>query len=221
MPSYVKKRTFEATPNVNCRYDITNNDRIKIATYNPQTFLIHFTFNGSPSYNLNQLKTLEYQECKKLGLSGEDIINILLLIQDLPIIPKKARQNHAEEIVQSVENPNGDITIEADVEIMGEEKRNSIFNSFADKSPANFHYTEPTIENKYDNIKRKNRYNIKFQFLINGKFNFFTIPGENINLIESLKERDSKMNDLRNHISYILSKGWNPTEINYKEYNSY
>jgi hypothetical protein len=220
MPSYVKKKTFEATPNVNCRYDITNNDRTKIATYNPQTFLIHFTYNGSPSYSLNQLKTLDYQECKKLGLSGDEIINILLLIQDLPIIPKKAPQNHEEEKVQSVENGYRDINIGTDIEIRGEEKRNSIFNSWTDKSSGNNHYTEPTIENKYDNIKRKNRYYIMFQFRINGKFNIFTIPGEEINLIESLEERDSKMNDLRNHISYILSKGWSPNEINYKEYKS-
>jgi hypothetical protein len=218
MPSYVKKKTFEATPNVNCRYDITNNDRTKIATYNPQTFLIHFTYSGSPSYSLNQLKALGYQECKKLGLSGEEIINIVLLIQDLPIIPKKTRQSQTEEINESVENGYPEINIDTDIEIMGEQKRNSLFNSFNDKTLGN-NYTEPTIENNYDNIKRKNRYYIKFQFLINGKFKVFTIPGEEINLVESLKERDSKMNELRNHISNILSKGWNPNERNYKEYN--
>jgi hypothetical protein len=219
MPSYVKKKKFEATPNANCRYDITSNDSTRIATYNPQTFLIHFTYNGNPSYSLNQLKALDYQECKKLGLSGEEIINIVLLIQDLPIIPKKARENHAEELNQSVDNGYPEIYIDTDIEIKGEQKRNSLFNSmFNDTTPGDKHYTEPTIENNYDNIKGKNRYYIKFQFLISGKFKVFTIPGEEINLIESLKERDSKMNDLRNHISNILSKGWNPTEINYKKY---
>jgi hypothetical protein len=221
MPSYVKKKTFEATPNINCRYDITNNDRTKIATYNPQTFLIHFTVNGSPSYSLNQLKALNYQECKKLGLSGEEIINIILLIQDLPVIPKKAHQNHAGGVNESVENGYADVHIYTDVEIKGEQKRSSVFNSFNDNTSGNNHYTEPTIENNYDNIKRKNRYYIKFKFLINGNFKVFTIPGEEINLVESLKERDSKMSELRNHISNILSKGWNPNERNYKEYNCY
>jgi hypothetical protein len=214
MPSFLKK-TFEAIPNINRRYEVKIQDGTKIATYNPLTQQIYFSKNPKLPYSLEELKEMSFEDRRTLKLNGDEIQSIYLLIKDLPLIENKTASTNLEsKPFEKEEDPDDDQIPAIKMEHTIGKNTERKLSLFPNRSPEviNDRYTDPEVCSEYDNIRGKNLLYVLFRYKVNGKFVPMKIPGNDLNLIKDLNVRVKKMEAMRNGIASKLLSGWDPVK---------
>jgi hypothetical protein len=218
MPTFVNK-SFVVTSNPNRRYEVINQNGIKIASYNPLTQQIHFNAIDNPSFSLDKLKEMQLEDRKKLRLSEEAVQTIYFLIKDLPVLANRPRMDESDKSVIDVSlntsqlmAPDPTPAIEMEDTVGKNIERPLFIDNGKTPKLINDTYTEPEICNNYDNIKGKNNLFILFNYKVNGILKPIKIPGNEVNLIPDLGLRVLRMKELCSEIALKLSGGWNPTE---------